>query len=95
MAKKIEFLVLSMNKPYRRFSEDICAAHSRNVSVVGAGALPRTEAVKRIWDYIKKNSLQNPSNKRNILADDKLRELFGKNEITMFELAGIVGKHLT
>jgi upstream activation factor subunit UAF30 len=64
--------------------------------IVGDKALPRTEAIKRIWDYIKKNALQNPSNRRNILADGKLKELFsGKKEVSMFELATIVGKHLS
>ncbi len=62
--------------------------------VIGATAVPRTEAVRKIWVYIKKNNLQNPKNKRNILADDKLSKIFGKKEVTMFELAGILGKHL-
>ncbi len=62
--------------------------------VVGAAPLPRTQVVKKIWDYIKKNNLQNPKNKRNILADGNLKQIFGKSEITMFELASIVGKHL-
>ena len=63
--------------------------------IVGNKPLPRTAVVSKIWDYIKKNNLQNPKNKRNILADDKLAKLFGKKEVTMFELAGIVGKHLS
>jgi len=63
--------------------------------IVGNKPLPRTQVVSKIWDYIKKNNLQNPKNKRNILADDKLAKLFGKKEVTMFELAGIVGKHLS
>jgi chromatin remodeling complex protein RSC6 len=50
--------------------------------------------VKLVWDYIKANNLQNPSNKRNILADGKLRKVFGKEEVTMFELTGLLGKHL-
>ncbi len=64
-------------------------------AVVGAKALPRTQVVKKIWDYIKKNNLQNPKNRRNILADTKLKAIFGKKEVTMFELAGIIGKHLS
>ena len=64
-------------------------------AVVGGKALPRTQAVKQIWDYIKKHKLQNPKNRRNILADDKLKKLFGKKEITMFELAKIINKHLS
>jgi len=63
--------------------------------IVGNKPLPRTAVVSKIWDYIKKNNLQNPKNKRNIIADDKLAKLFGKKEVTMFELAGIVGKHLS
>ncbi len=64
--------------------------------IVGEKALPRTEAIKRIWDYIKRNALQNPLNRRNIKADSKLKDLFGgKGEVSMFELATIVGKHLS
>ena len=63
--------------------------------VIGNVSVPRTEAVRKIWVYIKKNNLQNPKNKRNILADDKLSKVFGKKEVTMFELAGILGKHLS
>jgi upstream activation factor subunit UAF30 len=63
--------------------------------VVGSKPMPRTQAIKKIWEYIKKNKLQNPKNMRNILADDNLKVVFGgKKEVTMFQLAGIVGKHL-
>jgi chromatin remodeling complex protein RSC6 len=64
-------------------------------AVIGAKEVPRTMAVKKIWDYIKKHNLQNPKNRRNILADDKLKKVFGKKEITMFELAKILGNHLS
>jgi upstream activation factor subunit UAF30 len=63
--------------------------------IVGSKPLPRTQVVSKIWEYIKKHNLQNPKNRRNILADEKLAKLFGKKEVTMFELAGIVGKHLS
>ena len=63
-------------------------------AVIGATPVARTEAVKLMWDYIKANNLQNPANKRNILADAKLSKIFGKEEITMFELTGLLGKHL-
>lgn len=63
-------------------------------SVVGAAKLPRTQAVKKIWAYIKKHKLQNPKNKRNIIADDKLKVLFGKKEVTMFDLAKIINKNM-
>ncbi len=63
-------------------------------AVIGAGPLPRTEVVKKLWEYIKKHDLQNPANKRNILADEKLRVVFGKDEVTMFEMTKLVSAHL-
>lgn len=63
-------------------------------AVIGKGPLPRTEVVKKLWEYIKKNNLQNPQNKRNILADDKLKAIFGKGEVTMFEMTKLVSAHL-
>ena len=63
-------------------------------AVVGAKPLPRTEVVKKIWEYIKKNKLQDTSNKRMINADDKLREIFGKAQVSMFEMTKIINKHL-
>lgn len=64
-------------------------------AVVGTGPLPRTEVVKKLWEYIKKNNLQNPANKRNILADDKLKAIFGgKGEVTMFEMTKLVSAHM-
>lgn len=63
--------------------------------VVGKGPLPRSEVVKKMWEYIKKNDLQNPANKRNILADEKLKPIFGKDEVTMFEMTKLVSGHLS
>lgn len=63
-------------------------------AIVGKGPMPRSEVVKKVWDYIKKHDLQNPKNKRNIMADDKLRKIFGKNEVTMFEMTKLVSGHL-
>ena len=64
-------------------------------AVVGSGPMSRGEVVKKIWEYIKKNDLQNPQNKRNILADDKLKTVFGgKGEVTMFEMTKLVSAHL-
>jgi DNA topoisomerase-3 len=54
----------------------------------------RPEAVKKMWEYIKAHNLQDPKDKRTILADDKLRAVFGKDSIGMFELAGVLGQHL-
>jgi upstream activation factor subunit UAF30 len=62
--------------------------------VVGSKPMPRTEVVKKIWDYIKKNNLQDSKNRRMINADGKLKPIFGKDQISMFELAKIVNKHV-
>ncbi len=64
-------------------------------AVVGKGPMPRSEVVKQIWVYIKKNNLQNPANKRNIIADDKLMPIFKKKEVTMFEMTKLVSAHLS
>ncbi len=63
-------------------------------AVVGKGPMPRSEVVKKLWEYIKRNDLQNPANKRNILADNKLRPIFGKDEVTMFEMTKLVSTHM-
>ena len=65
-------------------------------AVVGKGPMPRSEVVKKLWVYIKKNDLQDPKNKRDILADDKLKEVFGgKAKVNMFEMTKLVSKHLS
>ena len=63
-------------------------------AVIGEGLVARTEVVKKIWDYIKANGLQDAANKRAINSDEKLLAVFGKPQVTMFELAGLIGKHL-
>ena len=63
-------------------------------AVVGAMPLPRTEVVKKVWDYIKKNKLQDANNKRMINADEKLRKVFGKPQVSMFEMTKIISQHL-
>ncbi|WP_413560690.1 SWIB/MDM2 domain-containing protein [Bdellovibrio sp. HCB209] len=64
-------------------------------AVVGASPLPRTEVVKKLWAYIKKNNLQDSKNKRNINADAKLKEVFGgKTQVSMFDMTKLVSKHL-
>jgi upstream activation factor subunit UAF30 len=64
-------------------------------AVVGAMPLPRTEVTKKIWDYIKKNKLQDSINRRLINADDKLRQVFGgKKQVSMFEMTKLVSNHL-
>ena len=65
-------------------------------AVVGKGPLPRGQVVKKIWEYIKKNNLQDQKNKRNINADDKLKTVFGgKAQVNMFEMTKLVSKHLS
>lgn len=65
-------------------------------AVVGKGPLPRSEVVKKLWAYIKKNGLQDQANKRNINADDKLKAVFGgKAVVNMFEMTKLVSKHLS
>ena len=63
-------------------------------AVIGQEPVARTEVIKKLWDYIRTQGLQDATNKRAINADDKLLAVFGKPQVTMFELAGIVGKHL-
>ncbi|URI06436.1 SWIB/MDM2 domain-containing protein [Aquincola tertiaricarbonis] len=63
--------------------------------IVGDEPLARTEVTKRVWDYIKAHNLQNPANKRNILCDGALKAVMGKDEVTMFEMTALVGKHLS
>jgi chromatin remodeling complex protein RSC6 len=63
-------------------------------AIVGSKPIPRGEVVSKVWDYIRKNSLQNPENKREILADDKLKKVFGKDKATMFEMNKYLAQHL-
>jgi upstream activation factor subunit UAF30 len=62
--------------------------------VLGSKPLPRTEVVKKLWVYIKKNGLQDSKNRRNINADAKLKAVFGKATVNMFEMTKLVSKHL-
>lgn len=64
--------------------------------VVGSDPLPRTEVTKKVWDYIKKHDLQDPSNRRMINADDKLKAVFnGKSQVSMFEMTKLISNHLS
>lgn len=64
--------------------------------VVGSKALPRTQVVKKMWDYIKKNDLQDKKNRRNINADATLKPIFGgKSQVSMFEMTKLLSKHLS
>ena len=64
-------------------------------AIVGSAALPRTEVTKKIWQYIKKNNLQHKTMRRNIVADEKLKPIFKKPMVDMFEMTKLVNKHLS
>ena len=63
-------------------------------AITGSDPLPRSQVVSKMWDYIRANKLQNPENKREILADDKLEAVFGKKKVTMFEMNKHLAAHL-
>ena len=85
----------SARKPNAAFMKALTPSAALS-AVVGSKPLPRTEAVKKIWVYIKANKLQDAKNRRNINADEKLKVLFGgKAQVSMFDLAKILGKHLS
>lgn len=67
---------------------------SQLAEIVGDKPLPRTEVTKKIWAHIKKHKLQNPKNKREIIADDKLQPIFGAKKLNMFAMTKAVNKHL-
>lgn len=64
-------------------------------AITGADPLPRSQVVSKIWDHIKKNNLQDPKNKREIVADDKLRAIFGKDRVSMFEMNKHISRHVS
>lgn len=64
-------------------------------SVVGNDALPRSQVISKVWDYIRTNNLQNPENKREIMADANLQKVFGKDKVTMFEMNKHISAHLS
>jgi len=84
----------SARKPNAAFMAPLTVS-GQMAEVVGSKPLPRTEIIKKIWDYIKKNNLQDKKNRRMINADAKLKPVFGgKEQISMFELAKVVNKHV-
>lgn len=92
-AKKKPAKKAAKRKPNAAFMKALTPSATL-AAVIGTAAAPRTEVVKKLWVYIKKHKLQNPKNKRNIIGDDKLVKLFGKKEVSMFDLAKIIGKNL-
>ena len=83
----------SARKPNAAFMAPLMPGE-KLAEVIGDKAAPRTEIVKKIWDYIKKNNLQDSKNKRMINADAKLKPLFGKDQVSMFDLAKIVNDNI-
>ena len=84
----------SARKPNAAFMKPLTPSATL-AEVVGNKAMPRTEIVKKTWDYIKKNGLQDKKNRRMINADAKLKVVFaGKAQISMFELAKVISKHV-
>lgn len=63
-------------------------------AVVGSAPLSRADVVSKVWDYIKSHNLQNPENRREILSDDNLKPIFGKDRVTMFEMNKYLAQHL-
>ncbi|MBX2993706.1 MAG: SWIB/MDM2 domain-containing protein [Bdellovibrionaceae bacterium] len=83
----------SKRKPNAAFMKALTPSTAL-AAVIGASPLPRTEVVKKLWTYIKKNGLQDSKNRRNINADEKLKPIFGKATVSMFEMTKLVSKHL-
>jgi chromatin remodeling complex protein RSC6 len=93
-AKKAAPKAKSARKPNAAFMKALTPSAAL-AAVVGASPLPRTEVVKKLWAYIKKNGLQDSKNRRNINADAKLKEVFGgKTTVSMFDMTKLVSKHL-
>jgi chromatin remodeling complex protein RSC6 len=81
-------------KPNAKFMAPLQPSSALAV-IVGTKPLPRTEVVKKLWAYIKKANLQDPKNRRNVRADDKLGPVFnGKKVVSMFEMTKLISKHL-
>jgi len=92
-AKKVAATKTAAVKAPRKVAANLKPS-SELAAVIGSDMVARTEVIKKVWDYVKANNLQDATNKRAINADARLLPVFGKDQITMFELAGIVGKHL-
>ena len=81
-------------KPNAAFMKPMMPS-SKLAAVVGSSPMPRTEVTSKLWGYIKKNNLQDKTNRRMINADEKLRDVFGgKGQVSMFEMTKLVSKHL-
>jgi chromatin remodeling complex protein RSC6 len=83
----------SARKPNAAFMKPV-QPDAKLAAVVGDKAIPRTELTKKLWAYIRKNGLQDQKNRRMIKADDRLRPIFGKPQVNMFEMTALVNKHV-
>ena len=93
-AKKPAAKAKSKRKPNAAFMKPMNVS-STLAAVIGSNPMPRTEVTSKLWGYIKKNNLQDKTNRRMINADDKLRDVFGgKKQVSMFEMTKLVSKHL-
>ena len=92
-AKKAAKKSGSKRKPNAAFMKAMTPS-SALAAIVGGSPLPRTEVTKKVWDYIKKNKLQDAVNRRMINADDKLKSVLGKAKVTMFEMTKLISNHL-
>ena len=93
--KKAASKKAAKRKPNAAFMKALAVSPAL-AAVIGAGAVPRTEVVKKLWVYIKKNNLQDAKNRRMINADDKLKVVFGgKGQVSMFDMTKLVSKHLS
>jgi upstream activation factor subunit UAF30 len=92
-AKKAAKKPAAKRKPNAAFMKAMTPSPSL-AAIVGSNPLPRTEVTKKVWDYIKKNKLQDAVNRRMINADDKLKQVLGKAKVTMFEMTKLISSHL-
>ncbi|MFH1708017.1 MAG: SWIB/MDM2 domain-containing protein [Planctomycetota bacterium] len=85
---------MAKRKPNAKFMAPMTPS-AELAEIVGSKPLPRTEVTKKLWIYIKKNKLQDEKNRRNINADEKLKPIFKKAQVTMFDMTKLISKHLS
>lgn len=93
-AAKTAAVTKTARKPNAAFMKPMTPSPALG-AVIGTTPVPRTEITKKIWEYIKKHNLQDPAEKRMIVADEKLKVVFGKPKVSMFEMTKIVNGHLS
>ena len=93
-AKKVAKKAAGKRKPNAAFMKAMTPSASL-AAIVGGNPLPRTEVTKKVWEYIKKNKLQDAVNRRMINADAKLKEIFKKAQVSMFEMTKLINAHLS